>query len=791
MFIIDNTPPLKAGPLAAGFSRDGNFQYQSDDKSINASWPPFLDPESGIAQYYVAIGTRPYQDDVVSFENVHLATRITTSDLSLSQGGIYYITVIAVNFAGLQTNISSDGLVIDTSSPLGENDDIKDGFDLEDIDFFSPKMRLSAHWEAITDPESGIMQSQYCLGTKPHGCQIIPMTSVGKNKSFSYLDHTVREGTKVYVTVQVTNGAGLCKTRSSDGMLLDVSPPLVGDIIDGSGIPGVDYNVVLESWNVAMTWLGGEDAESGIKSCSWTIESNSGVILYKEDIGNSSTYGERNIFSVNLTYQNLHFIRNMTYYNVLKCLNNAELQATERSNGFNVEPIWPIPGKVRDGSRQGKDLVYLTSTKIVGANWNLFYADSKDPVVDYEVAVGTAAGKSDIRRYTSVGLRLNAEMDLAPGIPDLDVLKVGATYYMTVKATSSSGLSSAQYSDGFMVDPSPPMLTELSVSHKVIDQSTKTIEVSVSWDDAGDSESGISSSGYCLGTTPYSCGSGFVPVGSSTFGTIGPFSPDWWVEYYVTVVVENGAGLRTVISSKKLVFDTTPPSEGIVIDGFGHDIDFMHSTSVVSIQWEGFEDEESGISSCSWSLVEQVASYNRSAYGNDTIVFSQTVERNGNFSRGNLSLFPGARYINKITCTNGDGFSATSFSDGVIVDLTPPNPGLVHDGSTLTADVEYQSSTAIVKARWTLFQDQESGVMEYRWGLGTSLGDVNTVNFTATGKLTSGQAENLTLFPGVRYFVAVEATNGAGLVSHGWSNGFTVDVSPPELTEVRRATSLS
>jgi len=124
----------------------------------------------------------------------------------------------------LTTNVAPADLIIDTSSPLAENDDIIDGLGVEDVDYFSPKMGLSAHWENITDPESGIMHSQYCLGTKPLGCQIRPMTSIGRNKSFTCPECIVYEGTKVHVTVRVTNGAGLSKTSTSDGMLLDVSP---------------------------------------------------------------------------------------------------------------------------------------------------------------------------------------------------------------------------------------------------------------------------------------------------------------------------------------------------------------------------------------------------------------------------------------------------------------------------------------------------------------------------------------------------------------------------------------
>ena len=787
VFIVDNTPPVQSGPVVTGISCDGALHYQSDDKSIEGSWPPFTDPESGIQRYYVAIGSQPYQDDIVGFENVYLDTCINRTDLTLSQGVVYYITVVAVNRAGLSTNISSLGLLIDKTPPLADNADIIDGMHGADIDYISPDTVLSAHWEKIADPESGIMQSQYCVGTKPLGCQIKPMTRIGRNVSFICPDCIIQEGMRLYVTVQVTNGAGLSETRHSDGMFLDVSPPLIGDVHDGSHVTGMDYNVVLEEWNISMTWFGVEDDESGIRSCKWTIESNSGRIFYRDDISNNSIYEERTLFSLNQTYQNLLVITNATYFNVLTCINSAGLQSTERSNGFQVRTIWPIPAVVRDGSTQGKDSAYLTSSKIVSANWDPFFDDESDPVVDYKLAVGTLTDKESVLGFTSVGLVKIVEIDLVPGIPDLEVLETGVTYYTTIKATSLCGLSSMKRSNGFIVDSSPPMQTELLVSHKVIDQIARTVEISVSWNGVRDSESGISDSEYCLGTTHGSCEEDPIHVGLSTFGTIGPFRPNPSVHYYVIVAVTNGAGLITVMSSGKLFFDTTPPSKGIVIDGIGPDIDYMNYTSSLSIQWKGIDDQESGIANCSWHLIEQSASDNRTAFENDTVLLTQPVESKGNLTRENLSLIPGARYVSKIACSNNDGFISTSFSDGVVVDVTSPSAVLVRDGSSLSTDVEYQSSTTVVEAIWSPFEDHESGISEYRWGLGTMPDDVSILKFTSTGKDTTGIERNVTLSHGVRYYVTVEATNGAGMTSHGWSSGFTVDVTPPEITEVNKA----
>ena len=41
-------------------------------------------------------------------------------------------------------------------------------------------------------------------------------------------------GEKYYITVQACNGAGLCLSRASDGLILDDSPPVSGKVFVGS-----------------------------------------------------------------------------------------------------------------------------------------------------------------------------------------------------------------------------------------------------------------------------------------------------------------------------------------------------------------------------------------------------------------------------------------------------------------------------------------------------------------------------------------------------------------------------
>ena len=782
---FDNTPPLQNGTIKVGALHDEKWQYQASNTHLRVSWPPFNDPESPVVRYDFAVGMQTRLDDVIAFENVHLATRVIKHDLFLDSGTTYYVTVRATNAAGLNTTVSAQGLVIDMTPPTSANDSIADGARGPDRDYYSSGMGVSAHWEDVQDPDSGISRNEYCVGTTPLGCQIRGMTDNGQNRSFACGDCQLNPGERVFVTVRVTNGAGLAVLRSSDGMLLDDSPPIMGDVISGSDAGGRQMKTALQGWNVSATWLGAEDRESGLESCQWAILSEDGEEIMKTGTSVDIVYGDNNALQATWTYAELPFNNTAIYYNVITCTNKAGLTSSSRSSGFQVASVWPVPALVRDGPTH--DLMYVASTKRVRANWDPFEANAMDPVVEYAYAVGSSAGQEDIRRFTSVGLPTRVDALLRPDVPELDVLALGRKYYVTVRATSSSGLSSTSSSDGFVVDSSPPDQVEIRVAHRVIDQASQAVDVTVSWDAVRDQESGISEVKNCIGTTPGTCVHGAQTVDSGTSEVSQLIRPQEQMAYFATLAISNGAGLVRVATTKKLIYDITPPLPGRVVDGLGKDGDFINSTDAMSVQWSGFEDGDSSVANCTWTLVQQSVSHDGSSYGNDSTVFERQVPTIGHMTRSGLSLLPGARYVNKITCSNRDGFDVTSASDGVIVDITSPLPGRVFDGNFSSPEVIFQSSVSTVEAAWTPFVDHESGIESYRWGLGTIPGNDDVVQLNSVGRNISGRAKNISLTSGSRYYVTVEATNGVGMMSEAWSNGFTVDTTPPELKQVSGA----
>ena len=436
-------------------------------------------------------------------------------------------------------------------------------------------------------------------------------------------------------------------------------------------------------------------------------------------------------------------------------------------------------GAIRHGPR-GYDLKFLTDRSKISANWDAFISDDGDPVDYYEWGLGTAKELDDVMNFTSVGKARQGIADMSENGLLNTVIHDGAKYYVTVKAFTSKGLSSSWSSDGFVLDSSPPEKVMVKVSHSVVDEVHGKFSLDASWNGVEDKESGVTSSTVCLGTVPGSCVTEPITVDNATESFINDFYPEQGMTYYLNVKVNNGAGLATVLTSEEFMIDISPPSPGIVIDGVGRDSDFTNSTDTLEVQWSGFVETESTVTHCTWTAVEISKHVNGSKH--ERTVFEIAVNNSGSFQKGDLALMAGKKYVSKIRCFNEDGFSSVAESDGINVDVTPPLQGLIFNGLSKTSEVDFQSSLSKVETTWVAFQDIESGIMGYRWCVGTSPGRCDLNEFQWVGKKTSASNKNITLLADQRYYVTVEAVNGAGMTSQASSDGFIVDTSPPEIT---------
>jgi spore germination protein YaaH/PKD repeat protein len=105
---IDFTPPTNIASVNDGTGTDIDTVVSAN--SLSANWTASADPNSDIASYWYAIGDSPGDSNLVMWTNNALSTAVTANGLSLINGITYYMSVRAVNGAGLLSSVStSDG----------------------------------------------------------------------------------------------------------------------------------------------------------------------------------------------------------------------------------------------------------------------------------------------------------------------------------------------------------------------------------------------------------------------------------------------------------------------------------------------------------------------------------------------------------------------------------------------------------------------------------------------------------------------------------------------------------
>ena len=103
---------------------------------------------------------------------------MTKTGLSLVTGQTYFVSVYAVNAAGLTSSTTcSNGQTVDSTAPTAPAN-VRDGLGA-DISITSSTNTLSANWDAATDTESGISGYQYAIGTTAGGTNTVNWTSLG------------------------------------------------------------------------------------------------------------------------------------------------------------------------------------------------------------------------------------------------------------------------------------------------------------------------------------------------------------------------------------------------------------------------------------------------------------------------------------------------------------------------------------------------------------------------------------------------------------------------------------
>ena len=263
--IVDISPPIVNGSL--------DVVQNSDHMIVTWQEGTFYDDESlEPLQLEYAIGRSQFGEDVQQFKTIPatdstycsvpmcFAVDLTALGTSLLSGHDYIITVRATDNAGHTTYLTNDsaftynyglpsvGVVFDIDHTFSPELINGVNYDNLDVDVLLNPTQLGARWKGFSHTHLSVTFS-VALGTQPLSQDIVTITTVGENTSYTfdgmYLNHSVT----YYVTVIAENSIGQVNA-TSDGVLVlrNLEDSLrYATVYDGLFTVDVDYQSSLSS----------------------------------------------------------------------------------------------------------------------------------------------------------------------------------------------------------------------------------------------------------------------------------------------------------------------------------------------------------------------------------------------------------------------------------------------------------------------------------------------------------------------------------------------------------------
>lgn len=148
---------------------------------------------------------------------------------------------------------------------------------------------------------------------------------------------------------------------------------------------------------------------------------------------------------------------------------------------------------------------------------------------------------------------------------------------------------------------------------------------------------------------------------------------------------------------RALIVDARPPSPGLVFDGLKGrlEVDFSASNETFAGNWRWWRDHETGI-----RFYEAALGTTRGATdAHDWVNVGLKTEVFFSFF-GADQLQHAQKYYLSVRATDNAGHSTIGFSDGVRIDITPANEGLIEHGLWDTEVRRYTNRDDLVLMRW-------------------------------------------------------------------------------------------
>ena len=792
---IDTTPPV---PREFTVGREGTG-FVPSVRRISGKFQQFLDIESPIVHYDWKLVDEETGNDVIPFKKIPLTQKSPLLDgLSLTSGKAYTAVLKGTNAAGLSATTNVSGIIPDDTIPScnGPPRDVLSFDDVVDKDFVRQLSNLTFLFLCF-DEESGIQSVHAAVGTYPGGENIHPFidvnqleTRISEDSAWVAFDNiNVTSLVRYYVTVKVRNNAGLAKTISSDGILMDTTAPTVLPSYIRDGHYGIDkkfssgFDIYPAHWENAFA-----DAESGIGEYFVGLGTSPG----SADVSSFQSNG----LNTRVLVSSSALESGVTYYVTVIACNRVRMCVNGSSNGAMVDFTPPHPGTVIAG-HEGPPLEVTWINKAAWARWLWCPADrAKQQLAADTCPVSTFYDKhSGIKQFELSVLSYDTADLLVPykivgrvAVSGLHVVMPNGVFSVVVEAEDRAGVRSNAISESFIIDATPPRVVKLHHGNEgqPIGYTRAQDHLFSAYFEITEDVSDIVQ--YSLGVSSYPEGDDVMPFVSHQPAVVSNVVRVNWTstttttlvngrKYYITVKGSNSAGIFKVATSSPLIFDNKAPSVTHILDGWGtQDAQYHSFASIYRMHWRGVTDV-SGIEETKVCLSSSLDANICDLHPLVKISNSLT-----SFSFTNIQLQSGTYCYGLLQLKDKAGNVGNYSTNGVLVDTSPPMRGQVTDGQD-GRDIVFQRETNILYASWDGFFENETSIHHYELAFGTAQNSSDVQPFTDVGLVTSSASSNLLvseLKNGVTYYARVIGFNILGVPSKiAVSNGVLIDSSPP------------
>lgn len=606
---------------------------------------------------------------------------------------------------------------------------------------------LSIKWAGFSEPDGDMDHFAVCVGRRPGGQDIVGCTKRNSGTtSISVGGLAFTELAKVFVTIIAINAEAM-ETPGIASLLVDTTAPAVqlfgvartwdGAYIHSRSTPSPMSTVngsaaAFHSYAdpIAARFLVVERSSASIDSLEFCLGTAAGDdnVLAWDDVGYTEAMANKSLDWYTLEVSTPNLTTGQVYWLSVASMNSVGLRQVFSSVPIVVDLTPPVPGDVWETwSADARDIEFTPVYHRVEVEWRGWY-DTETPIVRYRWRLVADDGSLPVP-WTDVQLEQQAA---AYGL----TLQDGVRYSVEVEATNAAGRSSLRGTDGFVVDKSGPQFAD------VLD---------------------------LVPGPPYSdepCDEGSAP--SEQCPSIG--------------LADQGNDTRTGLPAVR-------PDELLsAAQRAALERDYVSALPALAVRFEAW-DAHSSLVSLSIGL--------GTARGKVDLMPPRPLPlhvRSATVVTRYGAAFP--RYTTMyatVRARNMAGLELFASTDGILIDDTPPSadPNRLTDqletGPFALADREFQSSVDTLGAAWpNAFSDTAAPLAYYKVAVSNvTEGETPTPNVRAFGLVEGGASVASTVVQGLKlqhgghYFVGVQGCNAADLCAELWTNGITVDATPP------------